>query len=105
MISALRRRDLVCLTSPETGNERAIDEDQLRFATGQACVIGTSNQGHFARLHRDWLVANRSHAGIIVVRQDLEIRTRLKRLTTLMAALSPEVMRDRIEYLNNWPED
>src|SRR5947208_2312914 len=65
----LRTSGYDVLTTEEAGLDTATDEEQLAFATGEGRAILTFNIRDFAPLHRQWLAAGRSHAGIIVSRQ------------------------------------
>ncbi len=56
-------------TSPEAGKEPASDEQQLGYATSEERVIVTFNRKHFRRLHHQWQVAGKSHAGILTCRR------------------------------------
>jgi hypothetical protein len=61
------------------------------------------NAGDFARLHREWQQAGRSHAGSIVVsEQRTPIGRRLNGLRTLAEELRPEDVVNRLVYLLNY---
>jgi hypothetical protein len=47
-------------------------------------VLLTYNRRHFRRLHRDWLAAGRSHAGIVVVPQTPPLSRRVLRIALLL---------------------
>jgi hypothetical protein len=101
---ALTRRGVDCLTSLAAGNDRAADDEQLAFATQENRVVLTSNQGDFAELHSRWLSAGKTHAGIVVMPQSMQIGERLRRLQGLQATVSFAQMRDHLVYLGNIPE-
>jgi len=69
LIHALRSRGWSVLTTSEAGRSRQTDDEQLRFAASQNCVLITSNIADFARLHAKWLNTGINHRGIILVRQ------------------------------------
>jgi predicted nuclease of predicted toxin-antitoxin system len=56
-------------TTARAGNQGNEDEDQLDYATQRSAVLITHNRRHFRRLHRDWMLASKHHAGIILTRQ------------------------------------
>jgi hypothetical protein len=66
------------------------------------CLI-TQNIGDFHRLHKEFLAQGKSHAGIILMRQQsLTIGGKLRRILKIQNAISNEEMRNRIEFLSNW---
>jgi hypothetical protein len=65
----LRSRGYDILTTEESGNDTASDEEQLAFATTQHRAIVTFNIRDFAPLHDRWQAADHKHAGIIVSQQ------------------------------------
>ena len=78
------------------------DEEQLEWAISNGRALYSFNRGHFYALHRSWLNAGRSHSGIILSRQDLSVGEQMRRLLRLLATLSAEEMRNRIEFLSAW---
>jgi hypothetical protein len=77
------------------------DSQQLETATDLGRVIVTSNAKDFHRLHTEWMVAGRSHAGIIVVRQSIPIGLLLRKLSQMQEERSVEQMRDAILFISN----
>jgi hypothetical protein len=67
--AGLRRRGFEVLTTIDAGRSGTSDAEQLEFAAAETRVLVTFNRGDFARLHADYLVSGRSHAGIVVSRQ------------------------------------
>src|SRR5262245_24320633 len=65
----LRAQGYDILTTEGGSLETATDEEQLEFAAREGRAILTFNIRDFAPLHRDWLAAQRSHAGVIVSQQ------------------------------------
>jgi Domain of unknown function (DUF5615) len=103
VVAALRSRAVDLLTASEAKMLRREDEDQLAFATAQARVLYTFNQGHFLQLHTDWSLAGRAHSGIILARQKrYSDREQIRRLSRLVQTLSAEEMRNRVEFLSRW---
>jgi hypothetical protein len=103
LVAALRKRGVDVLTSLEAGTTEQSDEQQLSFATRQGRAIHSFNVGDFCRLHAQWLAGGRSHAGIILAQQQqFPVGEQMRRLIRLVDRLSPEDMRDRLEFLGAW---
>ena len=62
----LQSRGHEVLTTRDARNMEASDEQQLIVATTEERVFLTHNRRDFRRLHRHWIEAGRSHAGIII---------------------------------------
>lgn len=103
VVAELRRRGFDCLTTREAGRHLAPDDEQLRFATAQARIILTSNAGHFAALHVEWITTGKEHGGIIVVRQYLPVGSRVRRTVAVVNRIAD--MRNRLEYLSSWADE
>jgi predicted nuclease of predicted toxin-antitoxin system len=66
LAEALRRRGYDAVHAQEVGRKTKSDPEQLEYAVqGQRCVI-TFNVGDFMRLHREYILANKHHYGILV---------------------------------------
>jgi hypothetical protein len=100
----LRARGADVVTAVEAGTGGRLDEQQLEWATNNSRVLYSFNRGDFYGLHTTWLRSGRSHAGIVLSRQDLSVGEQMRRLLRLINRLSAEEMRDRIEFLSNWSE-
>ena len=101
LVAALRSRGVDVLTAHEADMRAHPDVVHLELATSLSRAVLTCNVGDFARLHREFLAANRHHDGIIVTAQ-LPVGTLLRRTMRLMHALSAADMRDRLEFLGTW---
>ncbi len=81
------------------------DREQLAYATAQGRTVYGFNMGHFCSLHTELLTAGKAHAGIVLCRQQrLSIGQQMRRLLNLIARINAEEMRDRLEFLSDWPE-
>jgi hypothetical protein len=69
LIKALRNANLDVVTVADAGRLGLSDEEQLRWATEQRRVIYSFNRGDFCRLHRDFMVEEKSHCGIVLATQ------------------------------------
>lgn len=101
LVRALRARYYDVLTASEAGQVGVPDAVQPAFAASQSRTVFSFNRGDFVELHTDYLLHNRRHAGIIVSDQP-EIRTFLRRLLRLLDARSAQDMRNGLEFLGSW---
>src|SRR5437762_1161098 len=84
LVQALRTRGVDVLTAQEAGMVGQPDADHLAFATGEGRVLCTFNVGDFWALHGEYLLAGRSHAGIVLMpQQRYAIGEQLRRLLRL----------------------
>lgn len=105
LVAALRARGVDVQTALEAGTIEIADADHLAYAASLGRVLLTCNIGDFCQLHQEWLSSSRPHAGIVCMpQQGLSIGPRLRRLLRLLTTLKSEQMRDRLEFLSNWPE-
>jgi hypothetical protein len=101
LVRALRARQFDVLTANEAEMVGISDAEQLVFAANQNRVIFTFNRGDFLRLHTQFLRDARGHAGIIVSDQ-YEIGTVIRRLLKLLDARSADEMKNWLEFLSSW---
>ena len=100
LVQGLRARGVDVTTVVDEGMNERDDNAQLERATQQHRVIYTFNVGDFCKLHRDYLAARKSHAGIIVVyRQRYSVGEQIRRLVELIGTKSSGEMRDRLSFL------
>ncbi len=102
LASRLRALGFDAISTPEAGRLGQDDPSQPAWAAGEGRALMTFNVSDFARLHYDWQSRGIGHAGRIVSRQG-PLGEILRRLAHLGQALGGEGMRDRLEYLGNWP--
>ena len=85
------------------GRRRIPDEEQLEFAAAEGWTIFTFDTGDFARLHWEWMVAGRTHAGIILETDSLlPVGEMLRRMTRMLADLQGESLAGRLIYLGDF---
>ena len=102
LIAALRSRGINLLTTSEVGMTKRTDDEQLRFAVSDKRVIITCNIADFARLHAQWLKAERGHSGIVLVHQQKWGAGELaRRIIRLLTDPPGKDMRNRIEFISN----
>jgi len=103
LVRALRARGLDVTTAFEAGMIDRADSDHLAFATAQGRVLCTFNVGDFYRLHRDYPREGKSHAGIILARQQrYTLGEQVRRLLRLASSTSEESMWNHVEFLSHW---
>jgi hypothetical protein len=98
----LRAAGIDAISTPEAGRLGSGDPEQLSWAAQQGRALITFNVGDFARLHYEWISQDLHHARVIVSQQR-PLGDLIRRLLHLSRILSQEDMRDRLEYLSNWP--
>ncbi|OAI41490.1 hypothetical protein AYO38_03635 [bacterium SCGC AG-212-C10] len=84
---------------------KAPDDEQLAFASVEGRIVITANQGDFAALHWAWSADHRSHAGIVIVPQLMELRIKLGRLAGMFFFHEQDYFINRLEYLSSWPDE
>lgn len=100
VVAGLRARGVDLLTTAEAGREGTADEQQLEFATHEGRTLYTLNVRDFARLHIEFLAANRSHGGILgIPEQRYSVGEKIRALAAVVHANTAESMKDRIEFL------
>lgn len=103
LVEALRARGIDVLTALEAGMIERTDEEHLEYATTHGRVLYSFNVGDFYRIHSDYLSEGRSHAGIILARQQrYSVGEQMRGLLQLIAAKSAEEMQNRVEFLGPW---
>jgi hypothetical protein len=103
LVRALRARGVDVITAQEVDMMGRSDEDHLLFATGQGRVLYSFNRGDFFRLHTQYVTNAKSHAGILLARQQhYSVGEQMRRLLRVMAVRSAADMCDRIEFLSAW---
>lgn len=103
LVSALRARGVDVITAREAGLIEQKDEVHLEYATRQGRALLSFNVGDFHRLHTSFLREGKSHAGIILARQQrYSVGEQMRRLLKLIAAKSAEEMSNQVEYLSAW---
>lgn len=82
------------------------EDEQLAFASAAGLVLCTGNGRDFFRLHREYVGAGRSHAGIIVrTSRRFSLEEEARRIVRIWQTLSAEEMVNRAESLGQWGED
>ena len=100
---ALRARKVDVMTAWEAGMVERADREHLVYASAHDCVLYSFNVSDFFALHTAFVRENRSHAGILLARQQhYSIGEQMRRVLKLIASRSAEDMRTRVEFLSSW---
>jgi predicted nuclease of predicted toxin-antitoxin system len=103
LVVALRARGVDVVTALEVGMINRDDAEHLDYAAAHGRVLFSFNVGDFYDLHARYLAEGKSHAGIILARQQIySVGELLRRLSRLINARSAEEMKDRVEFLSAW---
>ena len=103
LIQALKLRGVSVVNAWSVGMRQREDEEHLVYATTQGHSLYGFNVRDYFRLHTEFLMQGRSHAGIILAKQQhYSAGEQMRRLLKLIATRSAEEMKDRIEFLSNW---
>ena len=79
------------------------DEEQFLTATVQGRVLYGFNVGDYFKLHTAFLQQGRSHAGIVLAKQQhYSVGEQMRRLLKLITVKSAEELRDQLEFLSDW---
>lgn len=103
LVQAPRTRGVDVVTALEVGMIEQEDEENLDYATAQGRVLYSFNVGDFYRMHTVYLTEGKSHAGIILARQQrYSVGEQMCRLLKLIATKRSEEMKNRVEFLSAW---
>ena len=96
-------RGVDVVTALDEGMLERDDKEHLAHATRLARVLYSFNRGDFYRLHTLWLTQGKSHAGLILARQQqYSVGQQMRRILKLVVASSAEDMLNRVEFLSTW---
>ena len=95
LVSARRFRAITARDARRLGDP---DLEQLAYASEQGLCVVTHNRGDFEGLHRQYIAAGRSHAGIIIAvrRKPREV---FGRLLPLLNKITADEMRNQLLYI------
>jgi hypothetical protein len=100
----LRRRGYQVVTTQEASRRQASDDSQLAYAAAHNLALVTYNQGDFCLLHRRYLDAGHSHAGILIASRKVGLGETLRRLIRLLESVPVEELYDQIRWLSEFAE-
>lgn len=103
LVSVLQARGFDVVTSTDSGLLGANDLAQFEWCATRGFVMVTHNVGDFFHLHGEFLRQGKTHAGLILMRQQtMSIGEKLRRLVKISNKRSAEEMKNRVEFLNAW---
>ena len=106
LVASLRAAGVEVVTADEAGNRGKPDAAHFAFAAANGYTLCTSNIGDFLALHREWVAAGRSHAGIILItQQKFSIGEQLRRLRLMNELFEPADIANDFEFLSDWGDD
>jgi len=99
IVNGLKRRGVEIQSTYEVGNLGNSDEEQLEFAVAQHACLFTHDDDLFT-IADHWQKIGKEHFGIIFVHQEkLTIGEIISRIKLIVDILSPEEMKNHIEFL------
>ena len=103
LIQALGLRGVGVIGARVAGMRERKDEEHLLWAAAQKRALYSFNVQDYCRLHAEFLAQGRSHAGIILAKQQhYSIGEQMRRLLKLIATKPAEEMTNRVEFLSHW---
>ena len=103
LVRALRARNIKVKTAFEAGMIERSDEDHLEYATAHNHVLFSFNARDFYHLHTKYMEQGKYHAGIVLARQQrYSVSDLSRRLMKLIATVSSDEMKNRIEFISSW---
>lgn len=105
-VTALRKAGINLLTTSEANNLGFSDPEQLIWATNNNRVIYTFNARDYCRLHKNYLIERKEHAGIIVAgRQSYSVGEQLRGLQRLISSVSAKEIRNQLIFIGAYIRD
>ena len=102
LLRALRNRGADVLSVAEVGMLAQSDEQQLLWALENRRTLYSFNVRDFYFIHSDWLSREKSHAGIILGKQENSVGDQMRGLLRLATVKSAEEMISNLEFLGVW---
>ena len=102
LLLALRQRSIDVVTVNEMQSQGLTDAAQRVWAAANSRAICTYNIRDFSQLHKQFLSSDRSHAGIVLMRQSFSIGERLYGLSTLVASVMAEDIQNQVVFLSQY---
>jgi len=101
LVAGLRARGADVETAIDAGMIARSDEKHLAYAAAQGRVLYSFNVGDYYHLHAEYLRAGKTHAGIVLARQqEYSVGDQLHRLLRFIADRSAETMCNQVEFLS-----
>jgi hypothetical protein len=94
----LRLRGMDVVTAQERGQDQEPDEVLLETATQEGRLILT-NDKDFLKIHYDWMLAGKSHAGIVYWEQTMAIGGAVRKIIYYAQNTPPDQAANAVKYL------
>ena len=95
----LKKRGIKAFSAIEQGMTGVADTEHFEYASEMQAVIFTHDH-HFIEIANTWVEEGKSHWGVIFVEMNrLSVGECIKRLALYAEVLSPEEMKNQIEFL------
>ena len=101
----LRAYSQDAISSHELGALGLTDEEQLARASAEGRALLSFNYVHFLKVGRDWFLAGRHHAGIIISYHQYsrrELRALRRTVLALLEAVSAEELQNSVYVLDQF---
>lgn len=103
LIMALKSRGINVTTALDEKMIAKSDAEHLEYATKNGWTLFSFNVSDFYRLHNQYMLEGKSHAGIILsAQQQYSTGEQMRRILRLISAKSAEDMKNWIEFLSSW---
>jgi Domain of unknown function (DUF5615) len=103
LIQALQLRGVSVVAAWTAGMRERNDEAHLLWATADHRTLYSFNVRDYYRLHTEFLANGKSHAGIVLAKQQrYSVGEQMRRLLKLIETKSAEEMVNQIEFLSDW---
>ena len=103
LIRALDLRGVGVVGAWVAGMRERSDEEHLLWAAAQNRSLYSFNVKDYCRLHAEFVAQSRSHAGIIVAKQQhYSVGEQMRRLLKIIATKPAEEMINKVEFLSDW---
>ena len=94
----LRQRNCRAITARDAGQLGKSDPEQLDYASIHGMTIVTHNRGDFEALHRRYLAADQTHAGILIA-MDNRPYILARRILSAWDMFTADEMRNQLLYI------
>jgi hypothetical protein len=103
LVRALRSGSVDVLTAHEAGMIEQPDHTHLAHAASLGRALYSYNVGDYCRLHGEWVAFQRTHAGIILARQQVySVGEQARRLVRILSQVPAYELAGQVVFLGAW---
>lgn len=102
VVVQLLARHIDTVRSTDVGMRGKPDAEHLAYAAEHGRTLITANRRDFLKLHWEWLGRERSHSGIVIMKQRVSTGDQIRALSLMSETVNRELMTSRLEYLSDW---